>query len=136
MTTRDTESAAERVGTDGETLTGWVPAETCTLPSGDRPTRLAEFEELFAASLHGLSREGPGLLRLRLHGGADVASRARELTAREAECCGFFDFTVTRRGQRVTVDVRVPPDRRGVLDGVAAQAAAVLAARRREGAGR
>ncbi|WP_063747231.1 thioredoxin family protein [Saccharothrix sp. NRRL B-16314] len=108
---------------------GWVSVEACTLPTADQPMRLAEFEGLFTASLLVLRREESGWLRLRLDGGADVESRARDLTAREAECCAFFDFAVDRDGDQVVVDVRVPADKEVVLDGLAAQAEAVLAAR-------
>ena len=52
-----------------------------------------------------------------------MAERAAELTAREAGCCAFFDFTVRREGGDVVVDVRVPPSRAAVLDGLAALAA-------------
>src|SRR3954453_2310032 len=81
--------AAGRAG--GRSDLAWVPADACTLPTADRPGRLAEFEGLFA-SLRGLRREEPGWLRLRLDGGEDIEAQARDLTAREAECCTFFDF--------------------------------------------
>jgi thioredoxin len=109
--------------------TAWVPTEACTLPTADQPMRLAEFEELFTSSLLGLHREESGWLRLRLNGGAAVETRTRELTAREAECCAFFEFTVGREGDQVIVDVRVPADKEVVLDGLAAQATASLAPR-------
>ncbi|MEJ3653177.1 hypothetical protein WEH80_09345 [Actinomycetes bacterium KLBMP 9759] len=99
----------------------WAPAETCTLPTAEQPTRIAEFDQLFA-SLHEAERETPGWLRLRLDGGDDVEELARDLTAREASCCSFFDFTVGRDADEVVLDVRVPDDRAAVLDGMAAQA--------------
>ncbi|SDU67099.1 thioredoxin family protein [Amycolatopsis keratiniphila] len=112
-----------------EATVGWVPAEACTLPSAEQPMRLAEFDELFAVSLLGVRREESDWLRLRLHGGAEVESRARDLAVREAECCSFFGFTVGRDGDQVVVDVRVPADKEVVLDGLAAQAEAALATR-------
>lgn len=105
----------------------WVPADACTLPAADRPTRLVEFDGLFA-SLRGFRREEPGWLRLRLDDGRGVEERARDLTAREASCCAFFDFDVHRDGGEVVVDVRVPASRVVVLDGLAAQAQAAFAA--------
>lgn len=108
---------------------GWAPAEACTLPTADQPARLAEFDRLFASSLREIRREEPGWLRMRLHGGAEVEATARDLTAREAECCSFFGFTVNRAGDEVVVDVRVPADREVVLDGLAAQAETALTAR-------
>lgn len=116
-----------KTGTD--LMSGWVPAEACTLPTADQPARLAEFDALFTSSLREVRRDEPGLLRLRLHGGAEVEATARDLTARETECCSFFGFTVSRTGDEVLVDVRVPADKEIVLDGIAAQAETALAAR-------
>lgn len=101
----------------------WVPANACTLPSADRPARLAEFEGLFG-SLRGLRRERPSWLRLWLEDADGVEERARDLTAREASCCSFFSFDVHREAGGVVVDVRVPEDRVVVLDGLAEQARA------------
>jgi len=98
----------------------WVPS-ACALPSAERPARLAEFEAVFAEALTGVERREPGWLRLRFRDG--VEARLRDLTAREAACCGFFDFTVHHAEGEVVVDVRVPADKTVVLDGIAAQAA-------------
>ncbi|MEU0882478.1 thioredoxin domain-containing protein [Lentzea sp. NPDC005914] len=110
-----------------EPTVGWVDAEACTLPAADQPMRLAEFDALFASSLRGVRREESGWLRLHLGGGADVEDGARDLASREAECCSFFDFTVSRDGDDVIIDVRVPSDKEVVLDGLAAQAEAARA---------
>jgi hypothetical protein len=110
----------------------WVPVDACTLPTVDRPTRLAEFDGLFA-SLRGLRREEPGWLRLRLEGVGGVEERARAVVARESSCCAFFDFAVHREAGDVVVDVRVPDSRVAVLDGLTAQAEAAFAARVRRG---
>lgn len=106
----------------------WVATDACTLPSADRPARLAEFEGLFE-SLRGLRRQNPRWLRLRLDDAEVVEQRARDLTAREASCCSFFIFDVHREPGEVVVDVRVPEDRVMVLDGLTAQARAVQAGR-------
>ena len=103
-------------------------ADTCTLPTADRPTRLAEFDGLFAL-LRGLRREERGWLRLRLDDADGVEARARDLTARESACCSFFDFDVHRETGEVVVDVRVPESRVAVLDGLTARAEAAFAAR-------
>ncbi|MCO1659958.1 thioredoxin family protein [Pseudonocardia humida] len=121
------EAAANRIE-GGRSELAWVPADACTLPTADRPTRLAEFEGLFA-SLRGLRREEPGWLRLRLDDGEGIEEQARALTAREAGCCSFFDFAVQRQADEVVVDVRVPASRVVVLDGLTAQAEAAYAAR-------
>jgi thioredoxin len=121
------ECAADRVEGAWSEL-AWVPADACTLPTADRPTRLAEFDSLFT-SLHEVRREEPGWLRLRLDAGEGVEDRARDLTARESACCSFFDFSVHHGDGEVVVDVRVPDNRVVVLDGLTAQAEAAYAAR-------
>lgn len=105
----------------------WAPVDACTLPTADQPRRLEEFDGLFATSLISHRREDPLWLRLRLAGSPDVETAARDLTAREAECCSFFDFQVSREDADVVVDVRVALDKAAVLDGLVAQAAAALA---------
>jgi hypothetical protein len=89
----------------------------CTLPTAERPLRVAEFTDLFA-TLTGLDRCDPRWLRLRLAGVPGLAERARDLTAREVECCSFFDFGITHDGSDLVLDVRVPPEHADVLDGL------------------
>jgi thioredoxin len=104
----------------GDGGASWVPGEACTLPTADRPTRLAEFDELFR-SVREVDRVGPTRLRLVLNESGGVADQARDLTARESECCSFFDFDVSSDGIGVVVDVRVPDSRAVMLDGLAAR---------------
>ena len=108
--------------------THWVPVESCTLPTVEQPMRVAEFDALFASSLLGVDRRGPGWLRLRAD--AVATSRAAELVARESECCSFFAFAIESAGPEVLIDVRVPESRREVLDGLERRARVALAARR------
>lgn len=103
-----------------ESQLSWVPAEACTLPTEDQPLRLAEFDELFTSSLRSVERGGNTWLRLRLEGAAE--ERARNLTARETDCCDFFHFDVRHGGDEVLIDVRVPSGRASVLDGLERQA--------------
>lgn len=53
-----------------------------------------------------------------------VEATARDLTARESECCSFFAFTFTQAGDTLSLDLRVPATQVEVLDAVAARAAA------------
>ena len=102
----------------------WVP-EACTLPTAERPLRLTEFDDLFATALHGQQRLSATRLRWRLDPAAESA--ARDLTARETECCSFFSFTVAAADGAVQVDVEVPAAHVDVLDALAARAAAGIA---------
>jgi hypothetical protein len=109
-------------------MTPEIAEDTCTLPTADRPARLAEFDGLFAL-LRGLCREERGWLRLRLDDAEGVEARALDLTARESSCCSFFDFDMHREVGEVVVDVRVPESRVAVLDALTARAEAAFAAR-------
>lgn len=100
----------------------WDPGAACTLPTAERPLRVAAFDALFR-SVREIDRAGPTRLRLVLEETGGVGEQARELIALESECCSFFEFTVTADGGRVVVDVRVPDRQTVVLDGLAAQAA-------------
>jgi hypothetical protein len=106
---------------DGAALV--VPG-ACTLPSAQRPLRLAEFDDLFAVALRGQERLSPTRLRWRLDAGAEQA--ARDLTRREAECCSFFSFTFSPAGSAadnaVHLDITVPRAQAGVLDALAQRA--------------
>lgn len=102
----------------------WVPAEACLLPTEDRPFRLAEFEDLFATAVSEIDRPEPTRLRLVLDPEPAVAARVAGLAAREADCCRFFTFTLTAAGDELTLEVSVPEERTGVLDGLADQAEA------------
>ncbi len=96
--------------------------EACTLPSAERPLRLAEFDDLFATALRGQQRLSPTRLRWRLDPVAEQA--ARDLTGRESECCSFFSFTFAPADGAVHLDVAVPEAHADVLDALADRAAA------------
>ena len=76
-----------------------LTTDACTLPTAERPLRLAEFEELFAEHLTDLSWIGDRL-RLTLSGGAGLREQVADLAARETACCSFFDFALS--GDRPT----------------------------------
>jgi hypothetical protein len=100
----------------------WIPADACTLPTAERPLRVAEFDALFATALRAVERPAPDQLRLELD--AAAAASARQLVARESRCCSFFDFRFTPADDRLLLDVRVPASRIDVLDGLARRAGA------------
>jgi hypothetical protein len=102
-------------------IAGWVP-EACTLPSAERPLRLAEFDDLFAVALRAQQRLSPTRLRWRLDPAAEQA--ARDLASREAGCCSLFSFTFAPADGSVHLDVEVPEAHAGVLDALARRAAA------------
>jgi hypothetical protein len=114
-----------RMSTDEPNADGWVP-QACTLPTAERSLRAAEFDYLFAAALHDLQRLDLARLRLTLRGSPGLEATARDLAARESECCSFFSFTVERHGEDVVVDVQVPEAHVEVLDGFTLDEVAAL----------
>ncbi|MEV7990178.1 hypothetical protein [Micromonospora sp. NPDC085948] len=103
----------------------WVP-EACTLPSVQRPLRLAEFDDLFATALREQQRLSPTHLRWCLDPAAETT--ARDLTARESSCCSFFSFTLAGDAGVLRLDVQVPAAHVEVLDALAQRAAAGMTA--------
>lgn len=109
--------------TSDETAAGPIRvADACTLPTADRPLRLAEFDDLFATALHAQRRLSATALSWELDPAAEAT--ARELAGRESRCCSFFTFTFHPGPARLRLDVEVPPARAGVLDALAERAAA------------
>ena len=116
---------------------GWVAADACTLPTVERPLRVAEFDALFAGHLVEVIDTGPARLRLVLRGPVGLAERVQDLADRETECCSFFRFSLSEVADRVPgepsartwlhLDVEVPAPRTAVLTAFAERAAAVSA---------
>ncbi len=104
-------------------VTSWV-ADSCTLPTAERPLRSAEFDRLFATSAERAARAAPTRLRVHLKGPEDLYARVRDLADRESECCSFFAFTVTAgESGRVTFDIAVDAVHIPVLDALSARIA-------------
>lgn len=98
-----------------------LTTDACTLPTAERPLRLAEFDDLFATSVRGVRRRGDGVL-MQLTGTEGLLERVRDLAARETACCSFFTFTIEGTDQDLTLGISVPPDRREILDALAERA--------------
>jgi hypothetical protein len=102
--------------------------DACTLPTAERPLRLAEFDDLFATAVRRVEPVDPGHVRMSLTGPPGLAATVRDLTARETACCSFFTFTVTPHpatgGEELTLDIEVPAAYTGVLDSLARRARA------------
>ncbi|MCU7729332.1 hypothetical protein ODJ79_36925 [Actinoplanes sp. KI2] len=101
--------------------------DACTLPTAERPLRLAEFDDLFATAVRRIDRLGESHARLHLTGPAGLAARVRDLAARESECCSFFTFTTTEQpateGEVVVLDIEVPAAHADVLASLIRRAA-------------
>jgi hypothetical protein len=97
----------------------WVPA-ACTLPTVERPLRVAEFDALFATAVRPAERTAATALLLHLPAGS--ASAVRDLAARETACCSFFSFDVRPTDDGTDVLVQVPEQHVAVLDALAERA--------------
>jgi hypothetical protein len=84
--------------------------------------RLTALDDLFASAVTTVERPEPTRLRLDLVPQPAAAAQAAALAVREADCCGFFTFTLTAVQCGLTLDISVPQERAAVLDGIAAQA--------------
>lgn len=101
----------------------WAP-QSCTLPTAERPLRVAEFDELFARAVQHAERIDQTRLRLGLDPTADVAARVADLVVRETACCSFFTFTLIVTNGALDLEVSVPIGQVAVLDALAARAEA------------
>jgi hypothetical protein len=100
-----------------------MPHETpiaCTLTTEDRRARIATARELGERALVGLEVRGRRA-RLRFQGERDGIDA---LVAAESECCGFFEFATTRKGEETELEIRTPeggvPLLRGLVAGIVA----------------
>jgi hypothetical protein len=92
----------------------WAP-EACTLPTPERPLRVAEFDDLFGRVLR-VAR--PEVTRLELVMPSSLEAAARDLARRESACCSFFTFEFDTAGPDVTMRIDVPPAQIAVLDAI------------------
>ena len=111
-------------GPDGP---AWAAVEACTLPTVERPLRLAEFDDLFATTLRSVEMTEPNRVRLLLTGDEAVADRTQRLADAESSCCSFFSFGVsTVEAGLVAFDIEVPAAYAEVLAALVARADAAL----------
>jgi hypothetical protein len=100
--------------------------DACTMPTAERPLRLAEFDDLFTTAVRRVERHGNDV-RMHLAGAAGLTERVRDLTARETQCCSFFTFAIAGTDDDLTLDISVPPARREILDALAVRVSGLSA---------
>ena len=76
----------------------------CTLSDGDRRARAMTFRELGDRALVGVEARDRRAL-LRFHGERE---RVEALVAAESQCCAFFQFGMTTRGEDTELEIRTP----------------------------
>ena len=108
---------------------GWADVDACTLPTAERPLRLAEFDDLFATSLRSVDCYDGVRARLQMRGGDELAARTRRLAEAESSCCSFWTFNVAEdESGDVALDVEVPAAYTDVLAGLVSRVEAAMAA--------
>lgn len=113
--------------TDGAPLgLAWAETAACTVPTADRPLRVAGVDARFAAHLRGVERPAATEARPVMVGGPDVADRVQRLADAESSCCVFLDGIVTERRDEVVPAVAVPPAYTDVPTGPDSRAASSL----------
>jgi len=110
----------------------FVVPEACTLPTAERPLRLAEINQLFTTAVRHVETISPTHARIQLSGPAGLEATVRDLTARETQCCSFFTFDVTPEPAAgdgtLTLDVQVPAQHADILASLAQRASTVATA--------
>ncbi|MGL5810700.1 MAG: hypothetical protein ACRCYQ_12210 [Nocardioides sp.] len=95
--------------------------EACTMPTAERPLRLAEFDALFATAVRSVERRGSDV-RMHLVGDPGLVEQVRDLTTRETQCCSFFTFAIAGTDRDLTLDISVSPACQEILDALATRA--------------
>lgn len=101
--------------------------EACTLPTVERPVRVAEFDRFFGQSVRAVRRVAPTRADLVFDGAAEAV--ARDLAAREGGCCSFFTFGFETGGADAVLRVGVPAAYVPVLDAFVARAESAVGGR-------
>lgn len=91
----------------------WVPS-SCTLPTTERPLRVAEFDGIFRGATF-VARAAPERMRLVI-ADASRLEEVQDLARRETSCCSLFAFDVASVDEGVSLDVQVPAEHIDVLD--------------------
>ncbi len=102
-------------------MTDLMSTAACTMPTYKRPSRLAEFDELFTTATRSVTRYGD-TVSIRLSGDMRLPDRVRDLAQRESSCCSFFTFNVDGSADDLTLTISVPLEHRNILDALANRA--------------
>jgi hypothetical protein len=112
----------------------WLAPSACTLPTREKPLRVAEFDQLFSNHLVAIQPQGAFSIRMILHPNNDssrstLLGTVQDLVHRESQCCSFFTFYVSSLGQEVdgvALEIGVPSEQLDVLAAIMARADLLL----------
>lgn len=104
----------------------WAPP-ACTLPTEDRPLRVAEFDDFFTADVIRRVSATPGQLVVEVRADAAAAVRAASLAVRETACCSFFTFDLAISNSAVALTIGTGPEHENVLAALGERVEVLLA---------
>ena len=96
----------------------------CTLPTVERPLRLAEFDALFAL-VESIEYDG-NVARMHFSGPPTLHDQIVDLTERESQCCSFFTFAVDGTASEVDLGITAPAAHAEIVAALVARAQEVL----------
>lgn len=114
-------ASGTRVRAYGSRMDDLMTTDACTLPTAQRPLRLAEFDRMFCENVRTVERDG-ATVRMHLTGPAGLRERVQDLAERESSCCSFFTFVVDGLDDDLVFEVSALPERRDVLEALAQRA--------------
>lgn len=105
---------------EAPTSGSWVETASlsCSLPTAAKPLRLAEFDALFSTEITAVARASTTTAKFTLRPDPELAARVAKLSSREAQCCSFFEFTLTMTAERLEWTLRVPDAHTDIVDAV------------------
>jgi hypothetical protein len=90
-----------------------LPLIACSLDAMGQQARLAQWRDALAAAV---SREETSEgVRYAFVADAQAEQHIRDLAAAEHRCCSFLEFEVTRRADRVLMNITAPAEGRDAL---------------------
>ncbi|MDQ1395845.1 MAG: hypothetical protein QOG64_1104 [Acidimicrobiaceae bacterium] len=104
----DTDDA---LGDDGAEV-GWAPI-ACTLPAGERPDRMADWQAAAARATGRIGIERG--VRLTFPAAPDLAAQLAALASSEIGCCSFLRIALAFEPGRIVLDVSGPPEAAPVI---------------------
>jgi hypothetical protein len=87
----------------------------CSLDEEGQRLRAGEFGELMREAAGPPMRAGH-TVEVTFANGPGMRRRVEDLTAREKECCPFFDFSIREEEGMLVLTVDVPDEAAGILD--------------------
>lgn len=103
---------------------GWCAPSACSLPLGEQPARVAEWDALFADAVCEISPTAGGV-RFVVDRTVVAPAAVADLADRESQCCSFLSFTVVVGDGTLRLDVTSDRGHADVVEALTARAVAL-----------